>query len=455
MAARGRVSITAAIAVGLSAALLSTPVAAEAGQSAGELDPTFGTGGKVELQLAPGVSTLGLGPVMQGNRIVVGSHTGGNDGRFAVTRFTRNGRVDASFGDGGTVEFGLPDLSLRAMAVGVQPNGRIVQSGYAFGDTGKVRLVVVRYTADGELDTTFGTDGVRLVGFPNTTYANPGNLAIDRRGRIVVTGYTGADCGSVSYEPQDCGFGVIRLTKRGQIDRSFGTHGRVVADFGDRQAQPRNVIVRGDGRIVVVGYRIDGAGANTGVMLGLTDDGELDSRFGRDGRVRYRIDDITTLSAVAEAPDRTLVVAASIGEEGSQDLAVFRLRPNGSLDTTFAGRGYVTREITATGSAGGRAVHVNADGSIIVVGMNYLDRQGSESEFVLARLRPNGAFDRTFGSGGVTTTSFGAQDNQPWGLAISGPSSIVVSGYANPGGPGNYSLVMAAYCTVSRADPGC
>ena len=66
----------------------------------------------------------------------------------------------------------------------------------------------------------------------------------------------------------------------GELDLGFGTDGRVTTDFGGADGA-RDIVIRSDGTIVAVGY----GGRGDFAMARYTDDGVLDDSFGTDGRV--------------------------------------------------------------------------------------------------------------------------------------------------------------------------
>lgn len=439
--------VTVATVVIGSALWLFTASAGAAGPTA-ELDPHFGVDGLVEAQCGSGQSTFGLTSAMQGDNILVGGYYLGefSSSNLCVMRFHGDGRLDTSFGDQGQATFALEGFGLRAASIGVQPDGRIIQTGWAYDADNDFEIFAVRYLTDGEIDTTFGENGVAFVDFPDRADSNPGTLAFDHQGRLLVAGSTGSGCGLMLFEDPDCTFGIARLTADGMMDRTFGLDGKRVVSFGNWRSEPRSLIVRRDGRILVVGVGYVAEDKFEGIALSLTEDGDIDPRFGRDGWVRYRVGQLTTFSAVAEARDRKLVIAGAAGRSDNARLAVFRLRPNGQLDRSFNGRGYVSRKVDPDGSSGSRAVYVTPRGEIFVVGFSATDQDQTNTQFLLALVRPNGRFVRSFGTDGIVTTDFHGGVDLPWGMIMTGPRSLVISGYSETGyDEHEYSMALAGY----------
>lgn len=132
--------------------------------SAGELDLTFGTDGQVlaNISVTDGVSSNDNGSdiaFQSDGKIIVAGMIYDESGAFAVARFTASGVLDMSFGTDGVVYTETAAWS-ECTALAIQSNDKIIITGYASYEEFNDEFVVMRYTADGELDETFGTDGI-------------------------------------------------------------------------------------------------------------------------------------------------------------------------------------------------------------------------------------------------------------------------------------------------------
>jgi uncharacterized delta-60 repeat protein len=206
----------------------------------------------------------------------------------------------------------------------------------------------------------------------------------------------------------------------GDLDASFGGGGKKTISFGGTDVA-HVVLVQPNGRIVVAG----GGGAQPSFCVArLRRNGVLDTGFGTGGkrRITFGGDDATAFAGALQ-PDGKLVLA---GDAGLQ-VAVARLNPNGSLDTTFSGDG---RRVFSWGPIGrAMAVHVLANGKILLAGFS-----GPEGGNVqVARLHPNGALDSTFGTGGKAAIDFGGDD---FGVAMARQANgrILVAGHSSTAG---------------------
>ena len=102
-------------------------------------------------------------------------------------------------------------------------------------------------------------------------------VAVQKDGKIVVAGYS--DAGG------SCDFALVRYTKSGVLDASFGTGGKVLSDLGSASDDDAYAVaVQKDGKIVVAGSS-DAGGSNDFALVRYTKGGVLDASFGTGGKV--------------------------------------------------------------------------------------------------------------------------------------------------------------------------
>lgn len=190
------------------------------------------------------------------------------------------------------------------------------------------------------------------------------------------------------------------------LDSTFGLNGKVEISFGVNVA-PGDAVLQSNGNIVVVGATDNFQIANQvfGVYR-ILPNGGVDTTFGNRGTAIAAFTNfINTPNAVAIQTDGKIVVA---GETQSSDgsinrFAVARFNSNGTLDTTFGVGGKVTTEFFSVTFGGVRelaaSILLQPDGKILVAGVAI---QGAKLpvQSALARYNPNGSLDTTFGAGG-------------------------------------------------------
>ncbi len=144
--------------------------------SDGSLDSSFGKKGIVIPTILGHEQSFGWSVALQPDKkILVGGSSETFDRsltRFALARYDSSGLLDKTFNASGEVP-GIVITSPEVLNIetlygyfsnlAIQPNGKIVAAGYYFNEYQDPRLIIVRYNADGTLDTTFGDNGRVLV----------------------------------------------------------------------------------------------------------------------------------------------------------------------------------------------------------------------------------------------------------------------------------------------------
>lgn len=238
---------------------------------------------------------------------------------------------------------------------------------------------------------------------------------------------------------------VARADRAGALDASFSADGRVVTDlFGGGSDFAQAVAVQPDGKIVAVGRWRFGTIAANFALARYNADGSLDPEFGSAGRVMTDFDaEADFAQAIAVQSDGKIVVAGEVHVGGrAPDFGLARYNPDGRLDTSFAGDGRLTTDFDGRDEAA--AVLIQTDGRIVAVGTRDDDDDVADGDFALARYQPNGALDTSFSGDGKQVTSFGKEELGR-GAALEGGGKIVVAGYHNDDGDGDYDFALARY----------
>ena len=215
----------------------------------GQLDSSFGTGGVA--RLLSSAQTLAL--LSSGKPLVASTF---NFTAGAATRYNLNGGLDTSFGvNGQAPSFG------ETLAIAPLSSGKFILAGTldsavpSSSGTTPQGFLLVRYNANGTIDTTFGTHGAVVTTFTRNNYSAALALAVQSNGDIVAAGVTEATNPVLGAGASD--FGLARYTPNGQLDTSFGNNGLVTTAFGtngENLAAASALAIQSDGKIVAVGY---------------------------------------------------------------------------------------------------------------------------------------------------------------------------------------------------------
>lgn len=214
----------------------------------GILDNTFGTGGKVVTPIGNGNEDAALAIKVQsdGKIIAAGYSTFNSITNFTVVRYNSNGTLDNTFGTGGISLNTIGSSGGAAFSLAIQTDGKIVGSGVSLNNED----IILRYNANGVVDSAFGTNGMIKTTF-GTGYTVAGDIpswsvVIQSDGKIVAGG--GILNGSSGN------FAVARYTGTGNIDANFGLNGKTVASGG----LGYSIDLQSDGKIVIAGTTSDG-----------------------------------------------------------------------------------------------------------------------------------------------------------------------------------------------------
>ena len=392
----------------------------------GTPDLTFGTAGQASVPSSyrgwdPFSSLAPTDPVavQPDGKILVEQSDNGPEGlSFDVYRFDADGSLDPTFGQGGIASMAMPGIVDGVFpGMALQADGKIVLAGWWSGpaDDYTPDFTLMRYNADGSLDTSFGGGVVStpLSTDPGPDYAQ--DVRVQADGRIVVVGYgshttaTGDYCSSVD---------LARYLPDGSLDPSFGNGGIVLDSFpGNSQSDQgyQALAIQPDGKLVAGGWDWDGA--YEFALRRYNPDGSPDLSFGTGGKAAAAFPQGSSWNRVAVEPDGRIVIS---GTDDPGRLALVRFDADGSLDTTFGVGGLATAEFgPETEIAQGLAVQ--ADGNFLIAGAvggklalvrftgGDLLLSGMSQQQVSRQLQ---ALEQTVSQPGQTTSiSFQAADN--------------------------------------------
>jgi uncharacterized delta-60 repeat protein len=337
----------------------------------GTLDPSFGTGGKVETAFG-GIAASAWGVAIQadGKIVAAGRTYDGTNTDFAVARYDADGTLDPSFGNGGKVTTNFQNTNNGAYAVTIQPDGKIVVAGQSGIGSPSV-FAVARYNADGTPDTTFDGNGRVTINFGGTDDGALG-VALQPDGKIVLAG----KAVGINYD-----FGIARLNPDGALDTTFNGTGWERTDFGGTLDVARSVAIQSDGKIVLAGFTQPG-GRTDFALARYDSNGSLDGSFNGTGRVVTSIgptDD--EANNVAVQPDGKIIAIGQSSNGSNYDFALARYNADGTLDPMFGNDGTQTTAI-GPGNAIAAGLALQPDGKIVLAGSSS---NGTSDDFAVAR----------------------------------------------------------------------
>jgi uncharacterized delta-60 repeat protein len=366
------------------------------------LDPTFGNNGIVTTANT-GANAAAL--QSDGKIVIAGSiGTQPNSQQPGLLRYNTNGTLDPNFGTGGEVTIGGTNAG-PAFAVAIQTDGKILTAA-----PGSLRLKVFRFNTNGSPDNTFGTNGVVTIQAAGL-FLPPASegMAVQPDGRILVAtgrivarllanGQLDSTFGSNGAAPTVGGESVALLPNgniligAGSVASLYAPNGSLVTSFGVNGQTPGfafngaggfvvSTNLRGITRIITAGSLVTSPNlmfdhtVSGFLLVRYNADGTIDNSFGNHGGVAtpFPGNILAQAFAVALQTNGDIVAAGQTAltdvdaAPGPSDFALARYSANGRIDTTFGNGGFVSTPF-GDSEAFANTVLIQIDGKIVAVG---------------------------------------------------------------------------------------
>jgi uncharacterized delta-60 repeat protein len=338
--------------------------------SDGNIVDEFGTGGIVTTDFGNGDNDSGaaIHPLPNNQFLIVGNVFNPiTNTDFLLAKYNADGSLDTNFGVGGRVIEPLSTGSDYAVAVGIQTNtGRIIVAG-----TSNTSIGLAAYTANGQLDPSFGNDGI-MTEHLHSHMQHARDLVID--GNRIFVG------GSVADQ-----FFLARYTGNGFPDPNFANGGLITLDLTPGADELQAIKVQSDGKVVLGGYVESGLtdGSRDIVLVRFSSAGVPDSDFGivtldLGGQFLPGNEELRDL--VIQNDQKIIATGATDFFNNNLNFMIARFMPDGSLDPTFGANGYVYTDFVSNADRVFGA-HLSG-GSLVVVGRT---ENGVLGDLALAR----------------------------------------------------------------------
>ena len=398
----------------------------------GQLDVAFGAGGQRTMDLG-GTYDWGYATAVQpdGRILAAGVTNARGTHDFAVSRYLPSGELDPSFGENGVTISDFGKSWDWAHALAIQPDGQVVVAGVS-DRSGSRDFALARYTADGKPDQSFGKEGLVFTPVRPLSSDMVHSLAIQPDGNIVAAGVTFDD--KATLRPHG-DFMIVRYSPRGELDPAFGVGGVVTTNFeAESYDEPYAVVLQPDGRVILGGTSNTGGGvgrifgADNLALARYLPNGLIDPSFGQGGKVIVDAGSMQeSIRGLALQPDGAIVAAGRTSGEKRGDLVMARFLTTGQLDPSFGGAPIAGLSIDDLGTAeeGLTSVALLPDGAIVAGGVAAPRPNG---DLAVVRYDRQGRLDRSFGHNGIATADFGERDDRVRGIALQPDGKVVAVG---------------------------
>jgi uncharacterized delta-60 repeat protein len=417
--------------------------------SAGSLDLTYGTGGIGADKLPAGTFVLHDKTVESGDRVLVaGTFTpqGGTTQNF-LARYTAQGTRDTAFLGTATVA-GNPRGLASIDLITTQPDGKILLLDRT---TNAGLATVVRLTASGKVDTTFGKNGVTKVSFSTAR-----EMIVGDDGRIIIVG---DDSNNIQ---------VARLTTAGILDSTFASGGTFTGKVNLAGTNTQNVTYTrlalfasetSDGKVLIAGsfdlHELNPASTFSHPFVArFTSTGQLDTTFDTDGTAEISDQGNVAIKGFAVLSSGKVIVSFN----GTSTSSLERLNDDGSTDTAFGSSGI------AAVSGASQGILAQSDGKILVTEPSALVRYSAsgnlDSSFTDGNAPDADPLGGIGSDGSIFTVSVAhKQATDPFGYTIrpirrwseQAPAGLLAAAdvSAAPSGPYKFSIQWRAEKSVA------
>ena len=345
---------------------------------------------------------------------------------FAFCFFTNviycqvSGVPDLEFGSLGEVQITDPINEYDGGSSVLLPDGKLLLAGTTFDPVFvKPTLVLTRLLQNGQVDDSYGVHGQVQ---PDLKFdlGNGGKIskfALTDDGKVIIAGCFFSEEIRAAF--------AARLDENGKLDESFGQGGLAIFDVGTYIDKFESLLIKPDGKILLGGFSFGNSSALIELLLvQLNPDGSPDQEFGKSGILVYDPSlNFKSILSLALQEDGKVVTFCRTGLF-NDDIEIFRLYPNGTIDSSFATNGNFIfglpdrNDIPYTGV-------VQKDQKILFCGTSS-QKDTTIGEAILIRLNPNGSFDETFGLNGKVFFNLGLLESAST-LVLQPDNKIIVS----------------------------
>ncbi len=428
------------------------------------LDPTFGDNGSIPFGggNANSESNSRPGTVMEiqtDGKLVVGTSNydpNTSDNYFYTYRYLTDGMPDPSFGNNGVSKLWMGDNSI-CNDLKIQSDGKIVMVGeteYCIGGVcGANQFVMLRLNPNGDLDSTFGTDGrILSEDILGTTgiYAIPYGLEILPSGQFLVAGR------GENGKPF-----ATRLNANGGIDNSFGTNG-IFTDQNCPYCRLTDLLVDGNQNsyLLITEYPSSGTSNAPQIRVDkLAPTGNLSLGFGTGGVAQMIIDSATFTSSFELMSNRLAIVGKTEVTSVDDTRGYLAFMELDGMPSTLIPNGFIKYNITATNNTQFHKVKVVDGNNLLLVGES-LDLSSGQflREGLLCLVDSTGNLSAQFDLDGFMSFDYGHQATIGWNgyftmgydVDATNANEIFVTGTYNhtPGSTASATLLLKLHDVV-------
>jgi len=283
----------------------------------GEFDSSFGINGRAQLNF----NYLEDFELQNDNRILV-------CGNSILHRLNVNGSLDSTFNINSDLLTNLNFSYYRFKSIEIQNDNKILSSGIGEINGGIISTFVIRFLLNGQVDSTFGTNGITIINSPEISqniFNNGHNLGFEifsqSSGRKVIIG---------SFYSEIIAFAV---NSAGLLDTTYGIDGV----FNDIETINYGFKAISIGDTLIYSKECSG---DSIIIVKILPDGFIDTTFGANGRsiILANNEQYFSLKSATKLPNNDFLVFTSSVLVGK----IIKYKSNGTIDTNFGFNGVIS-----------------------------------------------------------------------------------------------------------------
>ncbi|MCI5149511.1 MAG: hypothetical protein D3916_09015 [Candidatus Electrothrix sp. MAN1_4] len=272
----------------------------------GTLDPDFNIDGTVSTTIGSADEEVFALALQEDGKILAAGYSSNNGSRdFALARYNSDGSLDRDFGLEGMMITSVSASDDQITGLAVQEDGKILLSGTALGDEGRV-VVLARYLSNGSPDFTFADEGFALSAVGTDVRAE--SLLLTEEGRILVAG--------TYHEEKNAALMLLAYDENGDLDTSFGYEGVTVPLDDTVPSAGYGLAIRADDSSILVAGSVGESGERDGALFLFGEDGLPDRTFGDKGVLVTEDETDTVFYDVLETQEMIAATGVTVDETG-------------------------------------------------------------------------------------------------------------------------------------------
>lgn len=218
----------------------------------GVLDLSFGENGIAKLNVPTKRGEIkdflitDTGDIVATGKLRIDSNPYYSKDNFAIVKFDQNGNAVSSFGNSGLAIIPIPDGNQIAYSIKKFENSYYVTGSQFDDDIFENYVIVTKINNDGDIDLSFGTDGILKFGAGRYGFFYGGYSSIlQDNNKLIIGGlFVGSDGDGTAYK---------RINSDGTLDQDFGTNGTIIFDFFSPEFSDKSLLKQFDDKYLSLG----------------------------------------------------------------------------------------------------------------------------------------------------------------------------------------------------------